>query len=137
MSRHWRVLRIHHVAVAVHVVDEALAAYRALGLAPRSRERVDTFATDAALLPIGESNLELIASEGNAPLDRFLARRGPGLHHLALEVDDLDGAVTDLTTRGFELVEGAPKMGVHGRRVAFVHPRATGGVSVELIEAAS
>ena len=113
-----------------------MAAYRLLGIEPRARETVATFATDAAMLPVGESDIELIAPTGNPHLERFLDRRGPGLHHIALEVDHLDAAVQELTAAGAELVADTSERGIEGRRVAFVHPRTTGGVLIELVERA-
>jgi len=128
--------RIDHVAVCVPDVDAALARWRDLfGLEARDRGVSDELRTEAALLPLGESHIELVSPHGeNAGLARFLEKRGPGLHHVALEVEGLDGALALLRAIGVPLVDVTPRIGARGHRVAFMHPRATGGVLVELIE---
>ena len=128
------VKRIDHVAYLIPSIDEALARFAVLGLAPSAREVVASQKTEACLLPVGESNVELIAPAGNESLQRFLDRRGPGLHHVALEVPNLDAALRELESKGVPLIDAAPRIGARGHRVAFVHPRAFGGLLVELVE---
>jgi methylmalonyl-CoA/ethylmalonyl-CoA epimerase len=128
--------RIDHVAVCVPDVDAALARWRDLfGLEARDRGVSDALRTEAALLPLGESHIELVSPHGENPgLAKFLEKRGPGLHHVALEVEGLDAALALLRTLGVPLVDETPRTGARGHRVAFVHPSATGGVLVELVE---
>lgn len=129
------VKKIDHVAICVADIDEAAEKYRAVfGLVPREREVVESQKTEACLLPIGESNLELISPKGNEGLARFLEKRGPGLHHIAVEVEGIEGALTFLKALGIPLIDETPRKGARGHKVAFVHPKATGGVLVELVE---
>ena len=129
------VKKIDHVAVCVEDIDQAVEKYRALfGLVPREREVVESQKTEACLLPIGESNLELISPRGNEGLARFLEKRGPGLHHIAVEVEGIEQALALLKGLGIPLIDETPRRGARGHKVAFVHPKATGGVLVELVE---
>ena len=130
-----RIKKIDHVAIAVRDIDEAVAKYKhAFGLDPREREVVASQKTEAALLPIGESNLELISPKGNDGLEKFLEKRGPGLHHIAIEVEGIESALAFLKSIGVPLIDETPRSGARGHKVAFVHPKATGGVLVELVE---
>lgn len=129
------VRKIDHVAVCVPDLDAALARYQELfGLEGQHREASASLGTEAVLLPIGESNLELISPCGNDSLVRFLEKRGPGLHHVAIEVSGLDAALAFLKALGVPLIDETPKIGARGHRIAFVHPRAAGGVLLELVE---
>jgi methylmalonyl-CoA/ethylmalonyl-CoA epimerase len=126
---------IEHVAWAVNDVDAALAKLREVfGLEPTHREVVESQKTEAVLLPLGESNLELIAPKGNESLARFLEKRGQALHHVALKVADLPAALDELRAAGVRLIDETPRIGARGHRVAFVHPQATAGLLVELVE---
>jgi methylmalonyl-CoA/ethylmalonyl-CoA epimerase len=130
-----RIKKIDHVAVCVADLDEALARWRdVFGLAQEAREVVASQKTEAALLPVGETSVELISPRGNASLERFLEKRGPGLHHIAVEVEGIDEALALLKGLGVPLIDEVARPGARGHRVAFVHPRATGGVLVELVE---
>jgi methylmalonyl-CoA/ethylmalonyl-CoA epimerase len=130
-----RIKKIDHVAVCVKDVDEALAKWKsALGLEAKEREVVASQKTEAVLLPIGESNVELISPRGNEALERFLEKRGPGLHHIAVEVEGIEEALALLESLGVPLIDRVPRKGARGHKVAFVHPKATGGVLVELVE---
>jgi methylmalonyl-CoA/ethylmalonyl-CoA epimerase len=132
-----KVKRIDHVAVAVEDIDQALAKYaEVLGLSPGEREVVASQKTEAALLPAGETSIELISPQGNEGLRKFLEKRGPGLHHIAVEVAGIEGALAFLKALGVPLIDEAPRAGARGHKVAFVHPKATGGVLVELVEPA-
>jgi len=132
-----RIKRIDHVAICVADVDAAKAAWqRAFGLDGTVREVVESQKTDAMLLPVGsgETALELIAPKGNVGLEKFLEKRGPGLHHIAVEVEGIEDALALLKTMGVRLIDETPRVGARGHKVAFVHPSVTGGVLVELVE---
>ncbi len=130
-----KIKKISHVAVAVENIDEALAKYAtALGLAPTSREFVASQKVEAALLPIGDASIELISPQGNEGVKKFLEKRGPGLHHLAIEVEGIDDALIFLKSLGVQLIDETPRVGAHGHKVAFIHPKATGGLLIELVE---
>ena len=132
-----RIKKIDHVAICVSDVDDACAKYGSvLGLKPTVREVVASQKTEAVLLPIGETSLELISPRGNEGLEKFLAKRGPGLHHIAVEVEGIEEALTTLKTLGVALIDETPRIGARGHKVAFLHPKATGGVLVELVEPA-
>jgi len=134
-----RILRIDHVALATPDIDTALPLWLdVLGLAAGPREYVPTQLTEAAfvLTPAqGEACVELIAPKPrgqNAGLEKFLEKRG-GLHHIAFAVDDLPAALDELATRGVPLIDRQPRPGARGHHVAFLHPKAMGGILVELV----
>jgi methylmalonyl-CoA/ethylmalonyl-CoA epimerase len=130
-----KIKKIDHVAVCVSDLDAAAAKFKeVLGLDVRERETVASQKTEAALLPVGDSNVELISPRGNEGLARFLEKRGPGLHHIAIEVEGIEDALAFLKSLGVPLIDEAPRKGARGHRVAFVHPKATGGVLIELVE---
>ncbi len=131
-----KIKRIDHVAIAVADVDAALEKWRALGLEATVREVVASQKTEAVLLPVGDSNLELISPKGNDGLAKFLEKRGPGLHHVAIEVEGIEQALAFLSGIGVQLIDSAPRIGARGHKVAFLHPKSTGGVLVELVEEA-
>jgi methylmalonyl-CoA/ethylmalonyl-CoA epimerase len=131
----FKIVKIDHVAVAVNDIDEALAKYKAaFGLTEKERETVASQKTEAALLPIGDSNIELIQPRGNDGLAKFLEKKGPGLHHIAVEVEGIEAALVTLKALGIPLIDETPRKGARGHKVAFVHPKATGGVLIELVE---
>ena len=131
----FKVKKIDHVAICVADVDAAAAKWReVLGLEPTVRERVASQKTEAMLLPLGETSLELISPKGNEGLAKFLEKRGPGLHHIAVEVEGIEAALALLKALGVPLIDETPRRGARGHKVAFVHPKATGGVLVELVE---
>jgi methylmalonyl-CoA/ethylmalonyl-CoA epimerase len=130
-----RIKKIDHIAICVSDVDDTLAKYKqVLGLEPQVREVVASQKTEAVLLPIGETSLELIAPRGNEGLAKFLEKRGPGLHHIAVEVEGIEQALATLKALGVPLIDAEPRKGARGHKVAFLHPKATGGVLVELVE---
>jgi methylmalonyl-CoA/ethylmalonyl-CoA epimerase len=130
-----RIKKIDHIAIAVKDVDEAIAKYRqVLGVEPQVREVVASQKTEAVLLPIGETSLELISPKGNEGLEKFLEKKGPGLHHIAVEVEGIEQALVTLKALGVPLIDETPRKGARGHKVAFLHPKATGGVLVELVE---
>jgi methylmalonyl-CoA/ethylmalonyl-CoA epimerase len=129
-----KIKKIDHVAIAVEDVDAALEKWKAFGLAPTVREVVESQKTEAVLLPIGESSVELISPKGNEGLAKFLEKRGPGIHHIAVEVEGIESAIALLEAMGVPMIDKSPRKGARGHKVAFVHPKATGGVLVELVE---
>jgi methylmalonyl-CoA epimerase len=130
--------RIDHVGVAVDDMDAALALYRdALGLPLSHREVVEEQGVDAALLDVGDGHVELLAPLGpDTPVGKYLERRGPGLHHVAYAVDDIDAELERLRGAGLQLIDERPRVGIRRSRVAFVHPGALNGVLTEIVEPA-
>jgi methylmalonyl-CoA/ethylmalonyl-CoA epimerase len=128
--------KIEHVAVAVSNLDEAIEHYSSVwGLRISHRERVDDQQIEEAMLPLGESHLQLLAATApDSSVGRFIERRGEGLHHIAYEVDDLEAALAELKSKGVELIDEAPRPGGRGHLVAFVHPGGNHGLLVELIQ---
>lgn len=125
--------RIDHLGVAVPSIDAALPIYRALGLVEAGRETVAGQQVVAAFLPVGESRIELLEpTSPDSPIAKFLARRGGGIHHVCFAVDDLEAALEDLAAKGFRLIHRQAVPGADGKRVAFLHPEAGGGVLIEL-----
>lgn len=130
-----KIKKIDHIAIAVGSIDSALEKYQqALGLSVKEREVVASQKTEAALLPVGETSIELIEPKGNEGLAKFLEKKGPGLHHIAVEVEGLEDALAALKAAGVPLVDETPRIGARGHKVAFLHPKATGGVLIELVE---
>ena len=130
-ERTWRVTRLHHVAFAHCGDDVPQRLADLLGLPCVAEERADGFVE--RMLPAGDSFVQLLEATGPGVVGRFLDRRGPGLHHIAVEVSDLDEAVADLLARGVRMVDQAPRPGVMGTQIAFVHPVASAGLLVELV----
>jgi len=129
------VLGIDHVGIAVDDLESAVETYRRLfGAEVEHRETVAEEGLDVALIRVGTGRVELLASgDAETPVGKFLARRGPGMHHLAVEVDDVAQELARLAARGAELIDERPRRGVMGHEIAFVHPDATGGVLAELV----
>jgi methylmalonyl-CoA/ethylmalonyl-CoA epimerase len=127
---------IHHIGIAVTDLDEGLATYAQLfGAKLEHRETLEEQGVEAASLRTGESRVELLRSLGpDTPVGKFITKRGPGLHHVAFEVDDLDAELQRLRAEGARLIDETPRLGLFGLQVAFVHPEATGGVLAELVE---
>jgi methylmalonyl-CoA epimerase len=129
-------MELDHVGIAVHSIDEGAALYRALGLELDGIEEVPEQGVRVGFLPLGGTRLELLEPLGpDSPIARHLERRGPGIHHLSVRVDDIRAAMARLEDRGFRLLSEEPQAGAHGTRVCFVHPRSAGGVLLELVEA--
>ena len=128
-------LGVHHVGIAVDDLDAAIATYTALfGATLEHRERVEDQGVEAASLHVGEARIELLAPLGpDTPVGRFLAKRGPGMHHVAFEVADLAAELDRLRADGVQLIDETPRRGMFGLQVAFVHPEATGGVLAEFV----
>jgi methylmalonyl-CoA/ethylmalonyl-CoA epimerase len=126
---------IHHLGVAVDDLDAAVDTYsRLFGAELEHRERVDDQGVEAASMRVGSGRVELLAALGpDTPVGKFLAKRGPGMHHVAFEVDDIGAELARLAAGGAELIDEEPRRGLFGLEVAFVHPDATGGVLAELV----
>jgi methylmalonyl-CoA/ethylmalonyl-CoA epimerase len=130
---------IDHTGIAVADLEQSLAFYRdVLGLALVHRETLLEQGVEAVLFDVGDSHVELIAPLGpETGLARFLGRRGPGLHHVAYRVDDIEATLASLSAAGVRLIDERPRTGIRGSRVAFLHPAATGGVLTEIVEPAN
>ena len=130
--------RIDHLGVAVEDLDEAIELYtERLGMPLQHRETVEEQGVEAVLLGVGESHIELLRPLGpDTAVGRFLQRNGPGLHHVAYGTDDIASAIDDVRKAGLRLIDERPRTGIRHSRVAFVHPKSTGGVLTELVEAA-
>jgi methylmalonyl-CoA/ethylmalonyl-CoA epimerase len=128
--------RIHHIGIAVENLDEALAFWgKTLGLAVVEIEAVPSMSLRVAKLRLGEADVELLESTDPAgPVGRFIASRGPGIHHLCMEVEDIDQALKELKGAGYRLLDEEPRTGAGGVKIAFVHPSSCGGVLLELAE---
>jgi methylmalonyl-CoA/ethylmalonyl-CoA epimerase len=128
--------RIDHIGVAVEDLDAALDFYtQRFAMRQQHREVVETQGVEAVLLEIGEGHVELLKPLGpDTAVGKFLASRGPGLHHVAYQTTDIDTALQQVKAAGLELIDETPRVGIRGSRVAFLHPKATGGVLTELVE---
>ncbi len=126
--------RIAHVGIAVPDLPQALAFYReVLGLTPHQPESAD--GATIVSLPFGDSEVELLTPAApDTPIGKFLAKRGPGIHHICYRVPDLDASLTACRKFGYQLIDETPRIGAGGKRIAFVHPKSTGGILLELTE---
>jgi len=130
--------RIDHIGVAVEDIDAALDLYeKGFEMAPAHRETVPSQGVEAVLLDVGDGHVELMRPLGpETPVGKFLARNGPGLHHVAYAVEDIDATLKRLAAAGLELIDEEARTGIRGTRVAFLHPRSTGRVLTEIVETA-
>lgn len=128
-------LNVHHVGIAVEDLDAAIERYTVLfGATVEHRETVEDQGVEAASLRVGSSRVELLRPLGpDTPVGKFLAKRGPGMHHVAFEVADLGAELERLRADGVQLIDETPRRGMFGLQVAFVHPEATGGVLAEFV----
>ena len=129
-------MKIDHIGIATHELDEALSLWRdTLGLEIDSTEEVTEQGVRVAMLPIGESHIELLEPlSETSPVGKFLAKRGPGLHHVAVKVSDIRASLEQLKTKGTRLIDEVPRLGAGGCLVAFVHPSSANGVLLELVQ---
>ncbi len=130
--------RIDHIGVAVEDIDAAIALYRdSFEMELAHRETVPSQGVEAVLLDVGDGHVELLRPLGpDTAVGRFLARNGPGLHHVAYAVDDIDATLALVSAAGIEPIDAEPRVGIRDSRVAFLHPRFTGGVLTEIVEPA-
>lgn len=129
-------MQLHHVGIAVADLDQSIDLYRAtFGAELIHRATNEREGLEAAFLKVGGAELELMAPlREDSPVGRFVAKRGPGMHHVAFGVADIEKAIANARAGGLELIDAIPRMGMHGSRIAFVHPRSVGGVLTELVE---
>jgi methylmalonyl-CoA/ethylmalonyl-CoA epimerase len=126
---------IDHLGIAVQSIDQAVALWEALGFVCDHREAVAEQQVLTAMLPVGESRVELLEPTGpDSPIAKFLQKKGPGLHHVAFRVTDLATALAELRNRGVTLIDAHPRRGAGGKLIAFLHPKATGGLLIELCQ---
>jgi methylmalonyl-CoA/ethylmalonyl-CoA epimerase len=130
--------RIDHIGVAVEDIDAAIELYRdSFGMELAHRETVESQGVEAVLLDVGDGHVELLAPLGpDTPVGKFLAKNGTGLHHVAYAVDDIGAALERIAAAGLRLIDSEPRVGIRDSRVAFLHPRSTGGVLTEIVEPA-
>ena len=127
--------RVDHVGIAVKNLDEAVKFYESLGFKASGYEVVAEQKVKVAFLPCGDSELELLEStEPDGPIARFIEKNGPGIQHIAIRVDDIDKALEELKAKEVRLIDQVPRYGAGNARIAFVHPKATGGVLLELTQ---
>ena len=131
--------RIDHVGVATEDLDAAIALYEgALGMPVAHRETVEEQGVEAVLLDVGEGHVELLRPLGpDTPVGKYLAKNGPGLHHVAYAVSGIEGVLGKLADSGIQLIDTEPRIGIRGSKVAFLHPKSTGGVLTEIVEPAA
>ena len=129
-------MKINHLGIATKGIDEALKFWGdALGLENVHTEIVEDQKVKVAMLPIGETRIELLEpTSEDSPITKFLEKRGGGIHHIAVEVDDIEASLAQLKTQGMRLIDETPRIGAEGCLVAFVHPAASGGVLLELVQ---
>lgn len=129
-------MKINHLGIATKGIDEALKFWSdALGLENVHAEVVEDQKVRVAMLPIGESRIELLEpTSEDSPISKFLEKRGGGIHHIAVEVENIESALNELRDKGMRLIDEAPRVGAEGCLVAFVHPSSTGGVLLELVQ---
>lgn len=131
-----KVTKVDHIGIAVKNMDEALAFYRdTLGIVPAGTEVVEEQKVKVAFLPLGDTELELLESTApDGPVAQFIEKRGEGIQHIALRVDSIEDALAELKEKDFKLIDQQPRYGAGNARIAFLHPKATGGILLELSE---
>ena len=131
-----KLLRINHLGIASPTLDEAMGRMgRLFGMEMEHLEEVPEQKVKTAFFSVGPSTLEYLeATDPAGPIGKFLEKKGPGIHHVAFEVDDVDGAVQELIAKGVRMIDKEPRAGAHGCRIAFIHPAETGGVLMELCQ---
>lgn len=130
-------MRIHHLGIAVESLEKAVPVFELLlGRPPDSTEEVEDQKVRVAVFQVGESRIELLESSSpDSPIARFIDKQGPGIHHLTLAVENLQGKLDNLAERGLKLIDRNPRVGAGGESIAFVHPSSTAGILIELLEA--
>lgn len=127
--------KINHIGIAVPELDAAIEAYKTMGFAYHGTEEVAEQKVKTAFFECGESHIELLeATQEDSPVGKFLAKRGPGIHHICIQVEDIEAALVKYREAGLRLINETPVIGAGGHKVAFVHPKSTHGVLLELLE---
>jgi methylmalonyl-CoA epimerase len=131
-----KVTKLDHIGIAVKNMDEALAFYRdTLGISPASEEIIEEQKVKVAFLPLGDTELELLESTSpDGPVAKFIEKRGEGIQHIALRVENIEEALKELKEKDFRLIDQQPRYGAGNARIAFLHPKATGGILLEISE---
>ena len=131
-----KILKIDHIGIAAETMEGSLAVFEGLlGLGLSGTETVAEQKVRTAFLPVGDSEIEiLVSTDAEGPIAKFIATKGQGMQHIAFRVEDLEGALAELRAKGVRLLDEVPRKGAGGARIAFIHPKATGGVLVELCE---
>lgn len=130
--------RVDHIGVAVEDIDASLELYeRDYGMTLVHREIVIEQGVEAVLLDVGENHIELLAATGpDTPVGKFIAKKGPGMHHVAYQVDDIEATLAALKEAGLKLIDETPRIGIRNSRVAFLHPKTAGGLLTEIVQPA-
>jgi methylmalonyl-CoA epimerase len=130
--------RVDHIGVAVEDIDASLELYeRDYGMTLVHREIVTEQGVEAVLLDVGENHIELLAATGpDTPVGKFIAKKGPGMHHVAYQVDDIEATLAALKEAGLKLIDETPRIGIRNSRVAFLHPKTAGGLLTEIVQPA-
>jgi methylmalonyl-CoA/ethylmalonyl-CoA epimerase len=127
--------KIDHIGIAVKNLDEAIETYKKLGFELKEIEEVSEQKVKVAMLPVGESKIELLeATSEDSAIAKFLEKRGEGIHHIAVNVEDIEKALENAKNNGLQLIDEKPRIGAGGKKVAFVHPKSTKGVLLEFVE---
>jgi len=128
--------KIEHIGIAVASIEESLSIYETLlGTKCYKTETVESESVKTAFLHIGESKIELLeATNPESPIAKYLEKKGPGIHHIAFDVEDIEAEITRLTTEGFQLIHSSPKGGADNKLIAFLHPKSTGHILIELCQ---
>ena len=127
--------KIDHIGIAVNNLDEAMELYKKLGFEVKEVEEVAEQKVKVAMLPVGESKIELLeATSKDSAIAKFIEKRGEGIHHIAINVEDIEKALENAKNEGLKLIDEKPRVGAGGKKVAFVHPKSTKGVLLEFVE---
>jgi len=127
--------KINHIGIAVRSIESGIAPYRALGLEPEGEEVVEEQKVRMVFLTVGESRLELLEpTSTDSPVAKFIEKKGEGIHHIAFQVENIEEALAQAEAQGLRLIDKRPRSGAHGTHIAFLHPKSTGGVLMELCE---
>ena len=128
-------MKIDHIGIAVKSLETAVKAYEALGLKVMSTDTVQTESVRVAFLPVGDSRIELLeATSPESNIAKFIEKRGEGIHHIAFQVQDIKAAISRAKGAGLQMINEEPRVGAHGTKIAFVHPKSTGGVLIEFVQ---
>jgi len=129
-------MKVDHIGIATPTIDEGLAVWRdALGFTPDAMEEVAEQGVKVCMLPVGDTHVELLEPlSAESAVGKFLAKRGPGIHHIAIEVRDINASLAELKKKGARLIDETPRVGARGCLVAFIHPSSTNGVLLELVQ---